>query len=102
MDSKDWEIRAISSKVISKYESILAKEKLKKNLGDSNYFVRYNSAFSFIYMVEEQNVINEALNNEDLFAREIIIYAMHVKGLINFDQYNELIGNVGAGEVAVS
>lgn len=33
MDSKDWEIRAISSKVISKYESILAKEKLKKTLG---------------------------------------------------------------------
>ena len=91
MSSKDWEVRATSARVVSKYtgESII--DKLKQTLTDENYYVRYNSAESFLKVVDRKVAIDEAIKNEDRFARDILLYAMNTRGIISIDEYEELV-----------
>ncbi len=91
MDSEDWTIRAISAKVISNYENEGIIDKLKERIRDENYFVRYNSAYSFLKMEKKENVLKEAINNEDLFAKDILLYCMNTEGIISLDRYRQLI-----------
>lgn len=91
MDSEDWTIRAISAKAISNYKSKDTIEKLRKSLGDKNYFVRFNSAHSFLLLEDSRNVLRESLNNKDKFARDILLYCMNTKGIISLEKYNLLL-----------
>lgn len=90
MSSKDWEVRATSARVVSKYTGENIVNKLKQTLTDENYYVRYNSAESFLKVVDSEIAINEAIKNEDRFARDILLYAMNIRGIINIEEYQEL------------
>lgn len=91
MDSNNWALRAISASVISNYNGENAIEKLKEKLSDKNYFVRYNSAISFVNLEKEDLVIEEAFENEDRFARETLLYAIDEKGILSFDEYKSIL-----------
>lgn len=91
MSSKDWEVRATSARVVSKYTGEKIIDKLKQTLTDENYYVRYNSAESFLKLVDSTTAIDEAITNEDRFARDILLYAMNTRGIISIDEYEELV-----------
>lgn len=90
ISSDNWILRANSAHAISKYPSKRVVEKLKKSLGDSNYFVRKNSAISFVKLQDREDLFYEAYYNEDLFAREILVYTMETMGIEGFGEYKAL------------
>lgn len=91
MESEDWEVRATSARVICNYPGEQVIEKLKQTLKDENYYVRYNSAESFLKLVDEKAVIEEAVKNEDRFTRDILLYAMNTRGIITIEDYENLV-----------
>lgn len=91
MESEDWEVRATSARVICNYPGEQVIEKLKQTLKDENYYVRYNSAESFLKLVDEKAVIEEAVKNEDRFTRDILLYAMNTRGIITVEDYENLV-----------
>lgn len=91
MDSEKWALRAISASVISKYCGDGVTEKLRQKLSDKNYFVRYNSALSFVNIEKKDLVIEEIFNNKDRFARETLLYAVDEKGILSLDEYKSLL-----------
>lgn len=94
LKSEDWELRAISAKVISNYNDGNSRNELLENLKDENYFVRFNSAFSYIEMEEETIIFNQLDNLTDKFAKDILVYAMYLKNMINYKDYMEQLQNV--------
>lgn len=90
MNHKDWAIRATVARMIFEYGDNQVKEKLKKGLEDSNYYVRANSASSFLKLEKKENIIEEALNNEDRFARDILLYSMNMEKMISLEEYEIL------------
>nr|WP_300002575.1 HEAT repeat domain-containing protein [Tissierella sp.] len=90
MAHKDWAIRATSARAIYKYPDNIVKEKLKEGLKDVNYYVRYNSASSFLKLESKERVIEEAFENEDRFARDIILYTMNKEGMLSLEEYENL------------
>lgn len=90
LESPDWEIRAISAKVISKYASQSSIDKVLEGLKDKNYYVRYNSAFSYIQMEEDENILKGLNNITDPFAKEITLYAMYASNIIDYKNYKEM------------
>lgn len=94
MSHKDWAIRATSVKVISNYVDENVKMRLKETLADPNYYVRVNSAISFLQLETRQTVINEILNNEDRFARNILLYVMNSNRLLSMEEYEALIEEI--------
>lgn len=89
LKSEDWEIRAISAKIISNYKDEYSRSGLLENLKDRNYYVRFNSAFSYIEMDEEESVFKELDSITDNFAKDILVYAMYLKSMINHEEYLE-------------
>lgn len=87
LDNPQWEIRAISAKVISKYNNPDSISKVVEGLKDNNYYVRYNSAFSYIQMEEEENILNELNNMTDVFSKDITLYAMYANNIIDYEAY---------------
>ena len=88
--SDDWEVRAISAKVIAQYPGEETIDQLRVTLTDENYYVRYNSAHSFLKLADNETVIEEALTNSDPFARDILLYLMNIEGIISIEKYEEL------------
>lgn len=88
--SDDWEVRAISAKVIAQYPGEETIDQLRVTLTDENYYVRYNSAHSFLKLADNETVIEEALTNSDPFARGILLYLMNIEGIISIEKYEEL------------
>ena len=91
MDSKMWTLRAVSSTVISNYRGEDVIKKLKDKLSDENYFVRYNSALSFVNMEKKEIVIKETFENEDRFARDTLLYAINERGILSIDEYKNIL-----------
>lgn len=85
--SEDWELRAISAKIILNYNDEDTRNALLETLKDENYYVRFNSAFSYIEMEVEENIFKELDMVKDNFAKEILVYAMYLKNLINHEEY---------------
>ena len=85
--SEDWELRAISAKIILNYNDEDTRNALLEALKDENYYVRFNSAFSYIEMEVEENIFKELDIIKDNFAKEILVYAMYLKNLINHEEY---------------
>ena len=94
LTSPDWELRAMSAKILVKYKSQDTKAKLLESLKDPNYFVRYNSAFSYIDIEEEVKIYDELDNMTDVFAREITMYAMYARSMIDYKDYKDMEGEV--------
>lgn len=91
LDSEDWEVRAISARVIAKYNNKDSRAKLLESLKDRNYFVRFNSAFSYIEMEEFERVLDEVNSNmDDPYAKEITIYAMYSRKMLDYQEYKNM------------
>ncbi|MEG0641706.1 MAG: HEAT repeat domain-containing protein [Clostridium sp.] len=87
LDSSYWETRAVTSRAMIKYDVNKAEEKLKNLVSDRNYHVRYNAAMTLISRGKGDRVVNEIINGEDKYARDIMVYAMFNNNLINYDEY---------------
>lgn len=94
LESPDWELRAISAKIISHYNSQSSRFKVMEGLKDKNYYVRYNSAFSYIDMEEEENILKYLDNITDPFAKDITLYAMYNRNIIDYKEYAEMAEKV--------
>ncbi len=94
LESPDWELRAISAKIISHYNSQSSRFKIMEGLKDKNYYVRYNSAFSYIDMEEEENILKYLDNITDPFAKDITLYAMYNRNIIDYKEYAEMAEKV--------
>lgn len=94
LESPEWELRAISAKIIPNYNSQISKSKVMEALKDKNYYVRYNSAFSYIEMEEEDNILNELNKITDPFAKDITLYAMYASNIIDYKEYTEMAEEV--------
>ncbi len=88
LDHSDWEVRALSARVSQRgYESPQLLNVLEQHLADSNWFVRMNSAYAFLFMVKDDERVKRILDGKDKYAREMIIYVMFVKGMIDYNEY---------------
>ena len=88
--SKWWEERAIAAKSLSKYYSFEVENSLKKSLKDKNWYVRLNSASSILENNCTEEIIEEVLNQEDMYAKEILLYVLQKKNNI---LYNKILNN---------
>ena len=93
LDSEFWELRAVSGKVIEYYKDEVIVERLEAKLTDSNWYVRYNSALSLINITNGKER-DRMLKISDGFAREIYIYALFTKGIIDINEYQKLSKNI--------
>lgn len=88
--SKNYEIRAVCARAIGLYPCEETITLLNEYIKDANWFVRYNCAFTLFHL-EEENIFNKdssirkVISEKDTFARDIMIYALYSKGLINSD-----------------
>lgn len=94
MQNEDWAVRAVSARIIYKYGDSEVKEALKKALRDENYYVRANSASSFLEIEDKDKIIEEALRSEDKFARDILLYSMNTQEIISFEEYQALVEKI--------
>lgn len=91
LNAEDWELRAVSAKVLGQYKNEDIKQELFEALRDENYFVRYNSVFSYIGM-EDEKVLKDSIDKiKDRFARHMLIYAMQSRGIISFQEYSNIL-----------
>lgn len=91
LTSQDWEIRAVSAKVSEKYPCPKITKKLQKALGDSNYYVRQNSAKSYLKLVDQATLLQEVQTNKDPFARDTLLYFMSMDGRLQPEEYQKLV-----------
>lgn len=91
LNSPDWELRAVSASILGKYKNEDVKHALFEALKDENYFVRFNSVFSYIDM-ENEEVLKDLIDKiEDDCAREMLIYAMQSKNIISYEEYKTML-----------
>ncbi len=98
-DSEEWELRAVTVKVLEKYNKPETIDKLIERISDQNWFVRYNAALSLISLDTDNETIKKIFECNDRYAKEITLYAMFTKSLIDFEEYKKLL-NIRAGEEA--
>lgn len=89
MEKDDGEIKAISARVLSQYESEETYKKLMEGLSDKNWFIRFNCAFSILNFDNAGKSIQEINDGKDAYAKEILLYAMFSKGMIDFEEYEK-------------
>jgi hypothetical protein len=77
-----WEFSALAALALGAYPDKEVVYALKKALSSSNWYVRLNSAKSLLSMNIDYDVIDQIMNGNDGFAREIFQYRM---------QYNHFI-----------
>lgn len=90
IESPYWEVRAATAKTLVRYDFDPIKDKMKKLTGDFNYHVRYNAAMTLITKGKKDSTVQEIINGEDKYARDIMFYAMFHNNLINYDEYRRL------------
>lgn len=100
LEHPDWEVRSMSAKVLVNYNDEEVRDKLSESLNDENYFVRYNSAFSYIDMDEVKNLLsNLSTKIRDGLAHETLLYAMQRKNLISYEDYRNMLASLEEGGV---
>lgn len=102
MDHPDWEVRALSARVSQRgYQSPEMLDALERRLSDGNWYVRMNSAFAFVAMAEDPDRVQRVIQGADRYAREITLYVMFVKNMIDYEEYTQMVGEeqaAGAGD----
>lgn len=92
---ESYEVRAIAAAALGSYKGKESLKALNISISDFNWFVRFNSAFSIITLIEGNYLNNEVIKNiiegKDNYAREIMIYALFARNIIDINVYNELI-----------
>lgn len=90
MNHPDWGVRAISAVSLEKYADRDVINALKTALSDRNYFVRKNTAFTLLRILEKEELFYEALHHEDDFARDILVYTIQNSSLEGFEEYSNI------------
>lgn len=75
-DISNWEIVAISETAISLYKDSDTIELLKSMLCSRNWYIRLNAAKSLVRIGISQEDIDEIVNGNDKYAKEILIYCL--------------------------
>lgn len=83
LKDESWEVRAVAAKSLGKFQDSKALQELKKTLKDREWWVRYNSAWSIIRIPGGVEVVEDVLNEEDKFAKDILISAVENSGVID-------------------
>lgn len=101
LDHPDWEVRALSARVSQRgYNSPPMLDALERHLSDSNWYVRMNSAYAFIAMANDKSRVQAIIDGADRYAREITLYVMFVKNMIDYAQYTAMVGEAAPGGAA--
>lgn len=87
LDSEQWECRALAAKTLSKYYSQDTVDKLLISITDINWYVRLNSAMSLLDFELGDKLINDVLEKNDKYSKEILFYAMFVKHKITYEEF---------------
>lgn len=93
LNHEEWEYRAISASTLGKYKEEDVIEALLDSITDYNWYVRYNSAISLLSF-EEDNIINKAIEKNDRYSIDILLYAMLNQGKISYEEYLTKIGKL--------
>lgn len=93
LNHEEWEYRAISASTLGKYKEEDVIEALLDSITDYNWYVRYNSAISLLSF-DEDNIINKAIEKNDRYSIDILLYAMLNQGKISYEEYLTKIGKL--------
>ncbi|MEG0823338.1 MAG: hypothetical protein RSG07_02410, partial [Erysipelotrichaceae bacterium] len=91
MDSPNWEERSTAIKCSELYINKRIETKLLELMKDSNWYVRSNSANIYINGSNIVPIMNELKTTKDEFQKDIILYTLFKKHLINYDYYQKQI-----------
>lgn len=73
-NNEEWEFAALSARALSIYEEKKVADALKKALSDKNWYVRINAGSSLCQMKVCQGEVQDIMNGDDRFAREVLQY----------------------------
>lgn len=82
LDDDEWEVRAAACKSLGRMADNRIINSLRKSLSDSSWWVRYNAANAILELPEGLNYINNIMEGEDNFAKDITISVMQEKGIL--------------------
>ena len=66
----------VSATALSNYPSKRTIEVLKKGITNSNWYIRRNSCTSFLSLNPSKNDIDDILNGNDIYAKDILLYQL--------------------------
>jgi HEAT repeat protein len=106
----EWEIRALSARISQRGYTVPGIiDALRVGLSDRNWYVRQNCAFAYVAAVNgERKSIQPIIEGSDRYAREVILYVMFTKGILEYDlyqyilRYQSYITAVADGEIQIS
>ena len=76
----DTNFLIVASTVLSNYPSRRTIEVLKRNMTNSNWYIRNNSCASFLSLNPSQEDINDILNGDDRYGKETLLYQLEKRG----------------------
>ncbi|MGD2103408.1 MAG: HEAT repeat domain-containing protein [Acidimicrobiia bacterium] len=88
----DWRIRAKAASALGEIGDLAAGPTLASCLTDENWWVRRNSAAALAQLPEGEELLYEALDSEDVFARDAAAEALADKGAVLGARHRLLIG----------
>lgn len=75
-ENKNTNLHIITAITLSSYSSKKSIEVLKKGMRSSNWYIRNNSCTSFLSLNPSKKDINDILNGNDKYAKEILVYQL--------------------------
>ncbi len=79
--NEDTNLSIVSATALSSYPSKETVSVLKQALKSRNWYIRFNAAHSLINISTDPEFIQDILNTEDKYAKEIFVYALEEKGI---------------------
>lgn len=73
LESKKWEIRAVSASALRKYKNKRVIDELEKSITDEVWYVRQNSAKSLYHLVGEKDKLKSIIEGDDKYASDSLI-----------------------------
>lgn len=79
MNHGEWEYRALCATSLKLYQSEDTEKSLIDCIGDSNWYVRYNTANTLLEYDIEDDKIMRIINSDDPYASDVMKYALTLK-----------------------
>lgn len=80
-NNKEWEFAALSARALSIYQEPQVVQALKKALSNKNWYVRFNGASSLVEMKASKQELQDIMDGNDRYAKEILQYSFDYKKL---------------------
>lgn len=78
-DEQTWEYAAIAATSLGSYEDPLTVTTLKQCLYHKNWYIRYNAAMSLETFELSDTILQDVLNSNDRYAKEILEYLLKLR-----------------------